>query len=460
MAVDAGVKGRRPAPSVEAGKRRTKGAGGVVFLRDGVWRVDVEVSPDPVTGRRRRVSRTVRGTRHDAGVALARLRVADHEKRLPSVGTSARSVRAAFDLYIATIEKGLIEMAPRGLLTVRSAANTLSSAVLPDGREFGRLRLSRLTWQEIEGAFAALRSAGRGAAWIRRCATVLNQTLELARKRGLIDSNPAKDAARPRTVRTKPWSPSTGEMRELIASVRVSDEEMGDALVVLAATGVRKGELLALQFSDIDFVGEEIHVAAALSDGGPRVGIIRKETKRADWRDVPLTTSALAAIQRRADRLQALTGSAPAKAAYVFSWSPDGATPWRPDSFTDRWTVARGSSEVTIRDVRHFAATTMLDAGESYRTVAEILGNSENTLRLHYDGRVDVGKRKAIVGARVVVSGAGMSSLAVRGMSIPWGQGTARQGGGEDMERSGVSQPALDADRRTRWRPRRRTGGA
>jgi hypothetical protein len=38
----------------------------------------------------------------------------------------------------------------------------------------------------------------------------------------------------------------------------------------------------------------------------------------------------------------------------------------------------------------------MLDAGESYRTVADILGNSENTLRLRYDGRVHVGKRKAI----------------------------------------------------------------
>ena len=38
----------------------------------------------------------------------------------------------------------------------------------------------------------------------------------------------------------------------------------------------------------------------------------------------------------------------------------------------------------------------MLDAGESYRTVADILGNSESTLRLHYDGRTDVGKRKAV----------------------------------------------------------------
>ena len=51
---------------------------------------------------------------------------------------------------------------------------------------------------------------------------------------------------------------------------------------------------------------------------------------------------------------------------------------------------------VKLQELRHFAATAMLDVGESYRTVAKILGNSENTLRLHYDGRTDVGKRKAI----------------------------------------------------------------
>ena len=104
-----------------------------------MWRVDVEVGRDAITGHCRRVSRQIRGTREDAEVALARLRVASHERRLPTVGTSARSVRAAFDLYVATIESGLMEMAPRGLVTVRSAVNTMSSIEMPDGREFGRI---------------------------------------------------------------------------------------------------------------------------------------------------------------------------------------------------------------------------------------------------------------------------------------------------------------------------------
>ncbi len=70
--------------------------------------------------------------------------------------------------------------------------------------------------------------------------------------------------------------------------------------------------------------------------------------------------------------------------------------PMRPDDFTNRWAAARGSSPITLLHLRHYTATAMLDAGQSCRTVADILGNSEATLRLHYDGRTDVGKRKAI----------------------------------------------------------------
>jgi hypothetical protein len=63
---------------------------------------------------------------------------------------------------------------------------------------------------------------------------------------------------------------------------------------------------------------------------------------------------------------------------------------------SDRWATARGQSPTTLQHLRQYAATAMLDVGESFRTVADILGNSEATPRLHYDRRNDTGKRKAI----------------------------------------------------------------
>ncbi len=129
--------GRRRAAARSRGGRRPRGSGGVAEVRDGVWRVDVEIPRDPVTGRRRRISRQVRGTRADAEVALAKLRAADHDGRRPRPGTTARTVRAALDEYVADAEAGVIELAPKTVVTTRSARNTVCSMVLPDGRVFG-----------------------------------------------------------------------------------------------------------------------------------------------------------------------------------------------------------------------------------------------------------------------------------------------------------------------------------
>lgn len=54
--------------------------------------------------------------------------------------------------------------------------------------------------------FRAMRD-GRSVEWVRRAGTVLSRGLDRARKHGLIDHNPAKDATRPKIVRRKPHSP-------------------------------------------------------------------------------------------------------------------------------------------------------------------------------------------------------------------------------------------------------------
>jgi integrase len=178
--------------------------------------------------------------------------------------------------------------------------------------------------------------------------------------------------------------------------VAAKDEELANLATVLASTGMRTGEVLGLQGSDVDLDALELHVSAAVTDGGPGVGVVRKSTKRSDWRDLPLTDAAASAMRRQADRFASLFGQAPGPRTYVFGFSADGVDPLRPDGLSHRWAAARGSSTLTLLDLRHYVATTMLDAGESYRTVADILGNSEATLRLHYDGRTGIEKRKAV----------------------------------------------------------------
>ena len=213
-------------------------------MRNGVWRVDVEVDRDAVTNRRRRVSRTVHGSRADAEVVAAKLKVADHEHRLVTGKTSARSVDAVMEQYLDALETGAIEVATSTVVTSRSAIRTMARTELADGRRFGSIQLSKLGWREIEALYAAMRKGGPGNAWVRRCATVLSQALEFGRKRGLIDSNPSKDAQRPKTKRSKPFSPTVEQIRDVIELIDGEDPELADIIRVLVSTGMRRGELL------------------------------------------------------------------------------------------------------------------------------------------------------------------------------------------------------------------------
>jgi hypothetical protein len=69
----------------------------------------------------------VYGTEADAEVALAKLKVADHQRRLPQAATNAMTVRALLDLYLQEAQNGKVHLAPKTIVTSRSAANTMSS---------------------------------------------------------------------------------------------------------------------------------------------------------------------------------------------------------------------------------------------------------------------------------------------------------------------------------------------
>ena len=49
---------------------------------------------------------------------------------------------------------------------------------------------------------------------------------------------------------------------------------------------------------DVDSKAQEMHVAFAIADGAPGVGLVRKPTKKSDWRGVPLVDSVRQSFER------------------------------------------------------------------------------------------------------------------------------------------------------------------
>jgi integrase len=372
---------------------RQRGSGGLRRINGHTWKVSVEASRDPVTGRRRRQNQTVHGSRADAEAVLARMRL--RLASAPGPGTSARTLRAACDLYLdeARTERTTIR-------TDRSACNTICATRGPTQSTFGDMPLSRLDWKTVEQLYGCWNETLTPQARSRYAST-LTKVLEHAKRTGWIDTNPARDARRPRVPTHRPDVPARSDVRRALDTAQRADPTLYAYVLGLATIGCRRSELLALRLTDIDLTDRVIAIRSALADGGPGVGVYVKPTKRSDWRDVPITEQIAEALEQLIDQRRCLLDEDPPGNGFVFSDSIDGSTPLRPDSMSHRWLAGRGASDVTFAKLRRFVATELLDATNGdYRTVSSITGNSEETLRRWYDAGANLDKKKAVIGLR------------------------------------------------------------
>jgi integrase len=211
---------------------------------------------------------------------------------------------------------------------------------------------------------------------------VLAQALSRAEARGMLGRNPAAPElvnrpagdARSFTVIT----PRLGE--QILEAAR--SEDPWDAAVHLAlGLGLRREEILALQWKDVD---EAVHVSRTLTaaDGELYIG---PPKSKAGGRTLPLPDFVARALQRHRKAQGERFLVAGIRPELVV---PNGiGEPFQPASFSGAWRrFARdnGFPEVTFHGLRHGAATLLLAAGVSDAVAAAVLGHADTRILKRY----------------------------------------------------------------------------
>jgi integrase len=260
--------------------------------------------------------------------------------------------------------------------TAASYRYVIDHYVLP---HIGTVPVAKLTPDHVDSMLTSLRKAGLSVRTQRYARAVLRRALSHAERRGVVTRNVAALVDGPKGGGRKlDDAPTASEARAILAAAKGDRLE---AFAVLALTlGLRRGELLGLQWSDLDLDAKQLTVNRTLhytAGRGLRVG---SPKTRGSARTIPLPDRCVAAlaqhrVRQAEERLKA--GGSWRESAHVFT-SPIG-TPLDPRNALRWWhgvTEKAGVGRRRIHAARHTAATVMLEQGAPLEVVSAVLGHA------------------------------------------------------------------------------------
>lgn len=356
---------------------------GSMRQRGDAWEVRVYVGLDPVTNRKRYTTKTVRGGKRVAQRELAAM-VAEADK-----GALVRTSATVGELLEAWLEQASTDFSPKTVLETRGV---LDRYLVPG---LGSTPLARLRADHLDVFYRGLRdgSANKGRplapATIRRIHGTLRRALTQGVRWGWLSVNVATAASPPRVPVSDITPPATAEVARLFSIASESEPDLAAFVVVAAATGARRSEVLALRWTDVDLERGEVKISRGIVMGPD--GLVEKDTKTHQARTVALdatTVRVLEALRERRLTRAARCAVELRPDALLFSHAIDASEPIFPDSVSrsfQRLCKKAGLSGVRLHDLRHYVATRMLTNGVDIRTVAGRLGhrNPATTLNVY-----------------------------------------------------------------------------
>jgi integrase len=244
---------------------------------------------------------------------------------------------------------------------------------------FGHIPLQKLTPEKIQTVYTQKLKEGLAPRTIMRIHSVLRIALENAVRWNLVPGNRAKLVTLPRAEGYEAQTLTVEQARMLLRTVRGTNME---ALLLLAVTaGMRRGELLALRWNDVDFAKRVIYVRRIVGRV-PGRGYVETVLKtRSSRRKIVLPDEVFEVMKMHRDQQEQMRLKAGAKwqeqglvfcnryGEFMVEW-------WYISSVFHKLLAQAGLPELRFHDLRHSMATILLAAGVHPKEVQERLGHS------------------------------------------------------------------------------------
>ena len=366
------------------GKRRANHEGGLTQRADGRWEARLSYV-DAETGERQRLSFYA----PSAKAAAAKMKKA--RERLDA-GSPVKDATMTVAEWIAHWRATTLAVSDRKVATIEQYG-ILSRKHL-EAAPFGAIRLDRLKPSDVEALILTMRTKtkpGRPTddepapepvrafsdSTIRTVYSILRSALDGAVRDGLLARNPAAVVRRPGVARREARHLDADDV---VAVLRAAQESRNyTALALIAATGIRRGEALALRWDRVDLDAGVMRIEATLARIAGRLVSTEPKTERSR-RTVPLPSGVVAMLRKhRAAQLEERlhAGDQWTETGLVFATEFGTAVDPRNLLRTMQTAaMAAGVKDVGVHTLRHSAAASWLESGTHIKAVSDMLGHS------------------------------------------------------------------------------------
>jgi integrase len=343
------------------------------------WEIKFELGTDPLTGRRITKYQSYKGTKREAQDKLNELQVA--AKKGDYVDPSKTTLSEFIDRWAAW---AATQVSAKTLERYKELA---AHHIRP---QLGAARIQRLKPVNFAELYGKLQSpkpdgAGLAARTVGHVHRLLHQIFQQARVWEVVTTNPVELARPPKVVAKEIEILAPDQIKTVLHSLR--GRSLYPVAVIGLATGMRRGEIVALRWRDIDLDGGKIRVERSLEQTA--AGLVFKEPKtNAGRRTIGIPTSVVTELRehwRRQQERRLALGLGKAGPDDLVVPRDDG-TPWPPDRLSTTWpkTIARLKlPKVTLHALRHTHVSQLIAAGLDVVSVSRRIGHSNPTVTLN-----------------------------------------------------------------------------
>jgi len=342
------------------------------------WTIRVDLGRKP-NGKRNQVSKSVKGTKKDAEAVLNEM------LHSYNTGTYVEPSKMTIEEYLTYwLDQISDSVQHRTHERYESICDLYINPIM------GELKLADLRATHINSLYKELQTTGRPDVGLKLSARtvlhthrVLSNALNKCVKWSMLVVNPCLAAETPKPAKSKRPTFTADETMEVLK--KASSSRLSLPILLAVTTGLRRGEVLGLRWSDIDLEREQLTVRQSVSET-VKYGIEYKSPKSdSSIRTIPLprlTLDALKAYMAETAKLYLQLGRSLDKSKPILSGLGGFDKPSLLTASYKSFIKRNLFKPVSFHDLRHTHATLLLEQNVHPKVVSDRLGHSTIALTM------------------------------------------------------------------------------